>query len=193
MLFRRMGSLRSPEAFRVWLYQIAHDQVVTLIRKQQREQTMLARLQHEVKETDIPEPEVDEAEHVHRALPLLSPEHREVLLLHYLEDMPLQEIAKSVRCQLGTVKSRLHYARRQMRQLLEKMKHEWSHSSRFAKRCWHEIRSLPKRSTSSTGALWRPNCGRKSRPVRARSRRRRLVWTFVATSAAAAVWWTIHT
>jgi RNA polymerase sigma-70 factor (ECF subfamily) len=40
-------------------------------------------------------------------------------VLYYLNDLSLQEMADIVGCPVGTVKSRLHYARENLRQLLE--------------------------------------------------------------------------
>jgi len=54
-----------------------------------------------------------------KALGQLAVPHRAVLLLHYIEDFPLEDIARITGTQLGTVKSRLHYARRALRKLLE--------------------------------------------------------------------------
>jgi len=48
----------------------------------------------------------------------LSNEHRTVLVLHEFEDMDYKDIAKSTGCSLGTVMSRLFYARRKMAALL---------------------------------------------------------------------------
>lgn len=45
----------------------------------------------------------------------LSPEHRLVIHLRYVEDLPLEEIARRTGTRLGTVKSRLHYALRGLR------------------------------------------------------------------------------
>jgi RNA polymerase sigma-70 factor (ECF subfamily) len=45
--------------------------------------------------------------------------HRSVLLLHFVEEFPLDEIARITETQLGTVKSRLHYAKRALRKLVE--------------------------------------------------------------------------
>jgi RNA polymerase sigma-70 factor (ECF subfamily) len=53
-----------------------------------------------------------------RALGLLSPEHRTVLVLHEFEQMNYKEIAKRMDCSVGTVMSRLFYARRRMASLL---------------------------------------------------------------------------
>lgn len=48
------------------------------------------------------------------ALATLSPEHRAVILLKEVEDLSYQEIADSVDCSIGTVMSRLFYARRKL-------------------------------------------------------------------------------
>ena len=119
-VFRRLAGLREPRAFRVWLYQIAHDQVVRFIRRERRQAEVHADYSDMQSAESIDElAAIDNAELVHRALELLSPEHREVLTLRFLEDMSIEEIAETVRCSLGTVKSRLHYAKRAMRQRVE--------------------------------------------------------------------------
>jgi RNA polymerase sigma-70 factor (ECF subfamily) len=48
----------------------------------------------------------------------LPPPQRSVLLLHYVEDFSLEEIAGITRVSIGTVKSRLHYAKKSLRKLL---------------------------------------------------------------------------
>jgi RNA polymerase sigma-70 factor, ECF subfamily len=58
------------------------------------------------------------------ALDLLSAEHRTVLVLHEFEDMDYKTIAKTVGCSMGTVMSRLFYARRKMATLLADMRKE---------------------------------------------------------------------
>jgi RNA polymerase sigma-70 factor (ECF subfamily) len=50
-----------------------------------------------------------------RALALLSPEHREIIILRELEGMDYEAIAEVVGCRKGTVKSRLARAREQLR------------------------------------------------------------------------------
>ncbi len=59
---------------------------------------------------------------VHAALDQLSPEHREVLLLKFIEDMSYEDIAAVAGCQIGTVRSRLYHAKRLLRQILERGK-----------------------------------------------------------------------
>ncbi len=53
-----------------------------------------------------------------RALPRLSEAHREVLVLRYYEQMKILELARQLGVSKGTVKSRLHYAIREMQRLL---------------------------------------------------------------------------
>jgi RNA polymerase sigma-70 factor (ECF subfamily) len=63
----------------------------------------------------------EDVERVHVALDELAPEPREMLVLRYVEDMTYEEIARVVGCQIGTVRSRLHYAKRALRRVLERM------------------------------------------------------------------------
>jgi RNA polymerase sigma-70 factor (ECF subfamily) len=62
----------------------------------------------------------EEAEKFYVALDQLSPAHRDVLILRYLEGMEYEEIARVVCCEIGTVRSRLHYAKQTLRTVLER-------------------------------------------------------------------------
>ncbi len=54
-----------------------------------------------------------------RAIDGLPHDHRVVVVMHYLEELSLEEIAQVLNVPEGTVKSRLHYARRKLRRVLE--------------------------------------------------------------------------
>ena len=69
-------------------------------------------------ENDVFSPE-DMAK-VHICLQKLPPEYREVLMLRFLEQMSYQQISQVLNCKLGTVRSRLHYAKIALRKELEK-------------------------------------------------------------------------
>lgn len=60
------------------------------------------------------------SEEVSRALAQLSPEQRRIVVLADIEECSYQEIAKIVGCSIGTVRSRLHRARGQLRRLVER-------------------------------------------------------------------------
>jgi RNA polymerase sigma-70 factor, ECF subfamily len=61
---------------------------------------------------------------IDRALNQLSNEHRTVLILHEFEELEYKAIAKKMGCSIGTVMSRLFYARRKMASLLAGLKRE---------------------------------------------------------------------
>jgi RNA polymerase sigma-70 factor, ECF subfamily len=57
---------------------------------------------------------------VRATLDALSPKHRAVLVLHYIHEYSVQEIAAILDCPEGTVKSRLHHARKLLKEQLER-------------------------------------------------------------------------
>jgi RNA polymerase sigma-70 factor, ECF subfamily len=61
---------------------------------------------------------------IDRAMEQLSYEHRTVLILHEFEEMEYKQIAKTMGCSIGTVMSRLFYARRKLAALLAGLKRE---------------------------------------------------------------------
>jgi RNA polymerase sigma-70 factor (ECF subfamily) len=61
---------------------------------------------------------------INRALGQLSHEHRMVLVLHEFEQMEYKEIARRMKCSVGTVMSRLFYGRRRMAALLAGLRRE---------------------------------------------------------------------
>ena len=56
---------------------------------------------------------------IENAIAQLSPEHRAVILMKEIEDMHYHEIAETLRCSIGTVMSRLFYARKKLQNLLK--------------------------------------------------------------------------
>jgi RNA polymerase sigma-70 factor (ECF subfamily) len=122
---RQLSKLTSPNAFRVWLYRIAHDQAVSALRKRSRE-PLFTETCDEADIPDQPDNEVtfDNAELVHVALQSLTVDHRRVLTLRFLEDMDVNEISEVLGCSPGTVKSRLFYARDALRRRIEELTHE---------------------------------------------------------------------
>src|SRR5882757_7041378 len=61
---------------------------------------------------------------IEKALEQMSHEHRTVVVLHEFEEMEYKEIAKAMQCSIGTVMSRLFYARRKLAALLADLKNE---------------------------------------------------------------------
>ena len=119
-MFRGLKRLRAPQAFRVWLYQVAHNRVITLLRRDALDTHAKEALLEEMSVgPSSDEPPFADAELVHRALGQVSPMHREVLVLRFLRDLSHEEMADALGVNLGTVKSRLHYAKHAIKQRLE--------------------------------------------------------------------------
>lgn len=116
---RSIRQLVEPAALKVWLYRLAHGRAVDHLRRRRvRQEAEQDRALPEDAAAGDPEFTRFDAQAVHRALDELQPGHREVLVLFFLEDLSLEEIADVVGRPVGTVKSRLHYARRSLHDLL---------------------------------------------------------------------------
>jgi RNA polymerase sigma-70 factor (ECF subfamily) len=120
-VFRAVPRLADPGAFRAWLYRIARDRAVGELRKRRLPHQALEEVDLTDERSKEPHFTAEDVEHIHAALDGLVAEHREVLVLRYVEDMAYEEIARVVGCQVGTVRSRLHYAKRALRGVLERM------------------------------------------------------------------------
>jgi len=118
--FRGIRKLKDPGSLRPWLYRMTRGVAIDRIRQDSSRQR--AEEFHSEAFNETPEPAFDgaDAEAVHAALDALDLHHREVLVLHFLEDFSLAEIAVAVGCPEGTVKSRIHHAKKAMKEILER-------------------------------------------------------------------------
>lgn len=120
---RGIRKLKDPSSLRPWLYSITHGVAVDRIRRDyRRDKAEQAQLDDSL-DNEEPSFGQEDAAAIHNALGRLGVKHREVLVLHFLKDLSVQDIANVVGCSEGTVKSRIHYAKRQMKQILEGVKH----------------------------------------------------------------------
>jgi RNA polymerase sigma-70 factor, ECF subfamily len=120
---RHLGSLRDDDRFGSWLFGIAHQKCIQRWRKSGREEPLDANFAEELAGVDDDPSELliheeQEAEFM-QALNQLPPAQRSALLLHFIENFSLEEIAGITGVSLGTVKSRLHYGKKALRELLE--------------------------------------------------------------------------
>jgi len=117
-VFRGIRGLKDPAALRPWLYRLVHGTAVDRIRRdshmEQAEEVHLAACEESAEPTFAEE----DSAALHRALNELGLRHREVLVLHFLEDFSVAEIAQIVGCSEGTVKSRIHYAKTAVKEIL---------------------------------------------------------------------------
>jgi RNA polymerase sigma-70 factor (ECF subfamily) len=127
IVYRKLPDLKSPDAFRVWLYRIAHHQAVSYLRKRSKWPMLAEQIESmpEAESFNIAELALDNAEMVHVAMQGLSVDHRRVLTLRFLEDMTIDQIAQVIDCSPGTVKSRLHYAKHALRRRIGDLLCRW--------------------------------------------------------------------
>jgi RNA polymerase sigma-70 factor, ECF subfamily len=123
---RHIGGLREDHKLGSWLFGIAHQKCVQRWRKQGRDELLREEIAGIVDEfedgpDDLLIRRESEAEFMNLLNQLPLPQ-RSVLLLHFVEDFSLEEIARITETQLGTVKSRLHYAKKSLREKLEEKK-----------------------------------------------------------------------
>ena len=119
---RHIGSLRDDGKFGSWLFGIAHQKCIQRWRKQDREEMLRDEIaatpdEFENSPDDLLVRQEQEAEFM-KLLNQLPLPQRSVLLLHFVEDFSLEEIAGITGTPIGTVKSRLHYAKRVLKKLL---------------------------------------------------------------------------
>jgi RNA polymerase sigma-70 factor, ECF subfamily len=118
---RKVRKLRDRAAFPAWLYKLAHSRAIDHTRKSILHRLLSARerFAEESGDQGMVVPFEPSARDLHWGLGQLSRHHREVLLLHFLQGFSLAEISDIVNAPIGTVKSRLHYAKKGLRDILE--------------------------------------------------------------------------
>lgn len=120
--FRYIGALRDAERFPAWLSRIARNVSATLLRRRRADLANRRRWQAEQPDpVSAPSGGEDEnlKEMLGRTLAELPPQHRECLVLFYLENKSIHEVAATLGLSESAVKTRLHRARGALRGRLE--------------------------------------------------------------------------
>lgn len=118
-VIRRIHALKKNDAFSTWLYRIARNKVYQQFRRKRK----LSELNGNIAVPNDTENDVfstEDAAKIHRCLKELLPEYKEVLMLRFLEQMSYEQISQIINCRLGTVKSRIHYAKLALKKEMEK-------------------------------------------------------------------------
>ena len=131
--WKSIDKFRFQSSFYTWLYRIMTNVAIDSLRKKQitsgQEFDDTINLQDlepgsdlAPKSEPLPIQTMERGEvraRIDAAIAKLSPEHRTVILLKEMEDLQYHEIAESVGCSIGTVMSRLFYARKKLQSLLK--------------------------------------------------------------------------
>jgi RNA polymerase sigma-70 factor (ECF subfamily) len=126
-VFKAWQSFRPGTSFLAWIYRIVTNLYRDELRRRKGVFAQPLPDDNQAHEQSAPRHDPIETMHeqqlsagMERALGGLTPEQRAVILLADVEERSYQEIADVIGCSIGTVRSRLHRARAQLRRLLEK-------------------------------------------------------------------------
>lgn len=132
--WQRLVQFQGDSSFATWITRIVINLCLDELRKQKRHRTeSIEEMDEETGGVERQMPVVttnpterlergELRQRIDRALDQMSHEHRTVLVLHEFEEMEYKEIAKAMGCSIGTVMSRLFYARRKLAALLADLK-----------------------------------------------------------------------
>jgi len=133
--FESLHRFQGEAQFFTWLYRIT---VNAAISRQRKRRETISLQQGGRADKPLPEPNDESFDHqpgdalerresdqrIHAALQQVSPDFRSVLVLRDLDGMKYEEIAAALELPIGTVRSRLHRARLELRSILEKAETE---------------------------------------------------------------------
>lgn len=110
--WKKLPTLNEHAYFQTWITRITIHSAIDISRRRKPEVPFLI---------DVPAPRERTSERldIERAIDSLDDKTRLCAVLYYLEDMPVEQVAKAVGARVGTVKSRLHRARAKLKQTLE--------------------------------------------------------------------------
>ncbi len=114
--YRKLHRLREPKSFRAWLvritFRLALDRLRSASRRVARETAWMEERQNST--AHLPAAEGELRAHLHRAMDALPERLRIVLILTAIEEHALSDVAGMLGLPEGTVKSRLHFARKEL-------------------------------------------------------------------------------
>ena len=126
-MVRSLAKLRDPATLPAYLYATARNTALSRMRSRSWESEQYPeQLADDGAADELGA--LEDAEQVHHALDILPLAQREALTLFFLQDLSLEEMATLLDVPVGTVKSRLHYAKLAMRKIITQQMSGESHA-----------------------------------------------------------------
>ena len=134
--YQALEKFKTDSKFYTWLYRIATNRAIDYLRTRKAKPAISASVLDDavgsegssftdrIADTRTPDPSEHSQRHeiaqgILAAVEELTEKHRVVFLLHAVEQLAYKEIAEVVGCSIGTVMSRLFYARKKLQELLK--------------------------------------------------------------------------
>lgn len=129
--FQALKSFKGDSSFFTWVYRIAINKTINFLKKRrnrnhfslndleinaEHDPDLVALVSHKTPRRDLNLNELQEK--LNTAMQKLSDVHRLVVTLHDIQGLPHEEISRMMDCNIGTVRSRLFYARQQLQAFL---------------------------------------------------------------------------
>lgn len=118
LVWQDLPRLRDTERFDVWLHRILVNACYREANSQRRWNARVRPLPMDGPSGPDTTRRIDDQDEIEQAFRRLTPEHRAVVVLHHYVGLPLATIAEITGVPLGTVKSRLHHATRNLRSVV---------------------------------------------------------------------------
>lgn len=119
-VWRARKSFRGHSNPKTWVYRVAINAGIDFLRKRQREENRRTEKDFELVASEVKD-STDHKRTIHKALQFLSEDHRAIIILHFFQDLSLEEISDALEIPPGTVKSRLFYARKALAECLRQL------------------------------------------------------------------------
>jgi len=117
--FRLLNGFRGDSSFSTWLYRVTCSVCLTELGRRKRRGEVALQPVH-VKDAAVhPTYALDLPEHIRRCVTLLSDRYAEIVTLYYLKGISYDEIAEAMDIPLGTLKTWMFRARKQLRKIVE--------------------------------------------------------------------------
>ncbi len=130
--YRSLDGFKGDSSFYTWIYRIAVNRTINFLKKRKRKAGDVslddvdqaierdpAFVELRTRETPVRDITISELQKkLNAALQTLSEKHRSVVVMHDIQGMPHEEIARIMKCSVGTIRSRLFYARQHLQKEL---------------------------------------------------------------------------
>lgn len=123
-VYRHLAGLADPGAFRTWLFRTTRHRAIDFLRRRKREHELIDDVpldtvaDSRIESGDDERSALIDDEAVTSALMAMPPPQREVMILRYRDGLSYQEIATIVGKPLGTIRTRLHHAKKRLQESL---------------------------------------------------------------------------